>query len=108
MSFSSSGPRTKVTPKRSLRRSRSARQPTCDDLLGHQRSDLHPDVEHLPGEARLHALEHSLEPWAGQMSGEEENAFSHWAVRSVLSQCRLLPRLAGKREGAAPGLTHWR
>ena len=77
---------------RSLRRSRSARQrpgsmilsastgfvqAPRDDLLGHQRRDLHPDIEHLPGEVRLHAFEHGLEPRPREVSGEEEDAFSH-------------------------------
>ena len=46
-------------------------------LPGRCRADLDPNVQHLPGEACLHALEHSLEARAGQMSGEEEDAFSH-------------------------------
>ena len=36
------------------------RQPPQDDLFGHQRRNLHPDVEHLPVEAGLHAFEHGL------------------------------------------------
>ena len=67
MSFSSSGPRRKGTPKLLLRRSRSARQRPgsmilsastgfgrrrSDDVLGHQRRDLHADIQHLPVEVR--------------------------------------------------------
>ena len=53
------------------------RQPPRDDLFGHQRGNLHADIEHLPGEARLHAFEHGLEPRPREVSGEEEDAFSH-------------------------------
>ena len=73
------------------------RQTPRDDLFGHQRGDLHPDVEHLPGEARLHAFEHGLEPRPREVSGEEEDAFSH---RRCLAVCvtRLLPRSWRERE----------
>ncbi len=63
------------------------RQTPRDDLLGHQGGDLHPDIQHLPAEARLHALQHRLEPRPCQMSGEEEDALGHGCSRS-LSICR--------------------
>ena len=53
------------------------RQPPGDDLLGHQGRDLDPDIEHLPVEARLDAAEHGLEPGPRQMSGQEQDVFSH-------------------------------
>ena len=57
-------------------------QPPHDDHLGHQRRDLHADIEHLPVEVRLHAFEHGLEPRPREVSGEEEDAFSHRRHRS--------------------------
>ena len=53
------------------------RQAPRDDVLGHQRRDLDADIEHLPVEARLHAAEHGFEPGSRQMSGQEQDAFSH-------------------------------
>ena len=53
------------------------RQAPHDNLLGHQRRDLDANIEHLPGETRLHAGKHRLEPRAGKASGEEEDAFGH-------------------------------
>ena len=58
-------------------------QPPRDDVLGHQRRDLDPDIEHRPVEARVHAAEHGLEPGPRQMSGQEQDVFSH--VRSLFS-----------------------
>jgi hypothetical protein len=52
-------------------------QPPRDDLLGHERRHLDADIEHLPAEARIHALKHGLEPRPRQMSGQEQDAFSH-------------------------------
>ena len=53
------------------------RQAPRDDVLGHQRRDLHADIEHLPVEAGIHAAEHGFEPRPREMSGQEQDAFRH-------------------------------
>ena len=92
MSLSSSGPRTKGTPKRSLRRSRSARQRPGSMILsastgfGSRRAMISsvisaatftPISSTFQSKPAFMPLEHGLEPRPRQMSGQEQDAFSH-------------------------------
>ena len=81
------------------------RQPPRDDVLGHQRGDLHADIQHLPVEAGIHAAEHGLEPRPRQMSGQEQDAFRH--VRSLLARQSSSPPFAPRhsRESGNPVIT---
>src|SRR5262249_53764459 len=57
------------------------RQPPRNDRLGHQRRNLDADIDHRPGEGRVQATEHLLQPRQREVSGEEGEMLAHASSR---------------------------